>query len=163
MTSSNKKRPIRWRLRSYIFRFVPSAVKIRHVAKDEIITRFVFDRDHFKKEKVRYPAFLDNRHPEELSVFRIRKLLINARYSNIWLLAKLINPVRTVKARADLVANEITALIHDEDQSSFDLIIETDIGFHPLHCNIKNYPLDQARRLSLAQRLEKLASSYKAP
>ena len=115
----------------------------------EKLTRFIFSRRHFSKEKkiVKYAAFVPPPDSEDLSVFRISSLSD----SDVWTIGQeYVQGERTLRARADLSA-EVVYENH--------LTVIPDTTPHALHANITPFPADKnardriARNLALASEL----------
>ncbi|PKN64127.1 MAG: hypothetical protein CVU57_16260 [Deltaproteobacteria bacterium HGW-Deltaproteobacteria-15] len=109
---------------------------------DENISRFIFSKSHYVKTtgRVKYAAFL----PLEgkTSVFRTSCLT----ESEIWTIGKQvgIESGRGLKARGDLSVKEVT------EES---LLVVSETSQHPLHADIVNWPMEEARNILLAKKL----------
>jgi len=113
--------------------------KRNKVSPQETVTRYIFSKRHYAKERerVKYPAFLPKNG--ETSVFRIANLSDN----QIWHIGEhdvAAISSRALHARGDIVASDV----FDED-----LEIKPDTRKHRLHANIVGWPLQEPHSMRL--------------
>lgn len=113
------------------------------VAKSENVTRYVFDKDYFRrsppKPTARFQVFLPRNG--ETSVFRIARL----NDAEIWSLgneqvARLRG--RTIKARADITIQKVESVGVEKGYTKLTVVPET--STHPLHANIVGWPEEES-------------------
>lgn len=129
------------------------------VAKDESVTRFVFDRDHIRRSQpkptAKFQVFLP--HNGETSVFRVS----NLSDTEVWALgnhhvARLRN--RTIKARADITVQTVESVGAEKGRSS--LTVVSEISVHLLHANIVGWPEDESAVQMIAVALADKAEAH---
>ena len=111
------------------------------VAKDEIVTRYVFDKSCFSSSKhiVKYQAFWP--HNGETSIFRISQLSD----ADVWFIGNeyVAKPrKRRLRARADIVTDAVTIAGSAVTGTHLRVVAET--STHPLHANIIGWPEDES-------------------
>lgn len=129
------------------------------VAKDESVTRFVFDRDHIRRSQpkptAKFQVFLPRNG--ETSVFRVSYLSD----AEVWELgndhvAKLRN--RTIKARADIKVQQVESVGAEKGHVNLTVVPET--SMHLLHANIVGWPEDEGAVQMIAVELANKAEVH---
>jgi hypothetical protein len=124
------------------------------VAKDEIVARYVFDKNCFSSSKriVKYQAFWPRNG--ETSVFRISRLSD----ADVWFMGDeyVAKPKgRRLKARADISAGLGVTSTH--------LTVVAETSTHPRHANIVGWPHDESAIQMAAVELANHATLHLAP
>lgn len=129
------------------------------VAKDESVTRFVFEREYIRRSQpkptAKFQVFLPRNG--ETSVFRILHLGV----AEVWELgndhvARLRN--RTIKARADIKVQMVESVGAEKGHVS--LTVEPETLMHLLHANIVGWPEDESAVQMIAVELADKAEVY---
>lgn len=119
------------------------------IGSSETLTRYLFQRSHFSRTKgrVKYSAFLPI-SDGQTSVFRVSSLADSEIWSiGVTFVASVSR--RTIRARADTVANEVTIIGLD---------VVPDPAARPRHANIVNWPEEASKRKLFAMLLANSAS-----
>lgn len=151
---------LRKRAREIIVPLVPRFIRERNLPDDETITRFVFHSKLLGKKGAKYGAFMDNRDPSELSVFKIANLISANKLKKIWSLAKYIRTDKPPKARCDLNVGVVKNLHDDTLELSLGLRVVTEPTTHCRHVNISDIPVEDAQRQLAAQALANKACTH---
>jgi hypothetical protein len=118
----------------------------KHVDSNELMCRFVFRKSHIDNRlgRVTSAVFMPPKDLK-LSVFRVKDL----NEQEIWDIGKKVGQVsqRNLIGKADLIVAEF---------------LERDLEIHadnkpPRHANIVNWPIEEGKRLSIAQELADIA------
>lgn len=118
------------------------------ILSTEILSRFIFQRNHFSSNGVKQAAFLPAKNLET-SVFRKTKLVEQSLYDSTKLL---IASERSLEVKA-------VALIRAEDIELADgLTTEIEESKHKWHANIVGWPSEKHEQKQLAQILAKNSS-----
>lgn len=134
---------------SLIFGRQPEAPAVR---PDERLTRYIFQKDQFKKGEVKAAAFLPA-GDGTTSVFRTSEVaeegIWDIGVNHVETIRRQKNPKITLKARGDVRAG---AAIEQE------LAIVPEMSLHPLHADLSGWPPEESAQLLVAVELARHAT-----